>query len=138
MSDRRYIIHITGSKISESFLDLGNEQIPEIRCADARTKNQELAKSWAKKKPPTSSSVQAAIFFDDNDELAVLTRDEKAEPFISSPCKKQLGRCLVYLDDAHTRGTDLNLPSNFRVAVTLGPKVTKDRLLQGQYSEINF
>ncbi|KAF5362612.1 hypothetical protein D9758_009561 [Tetrapyrgos nigripes] len=43
----------------------------------------------------------------------------------------QLDHCLVYLDDAHTRGTDLKLPINSRAAVTLGPKVTKDRLIQG-------
>ena len=39
---------------------------------------------------------------------------------------------VVYLDDAHTRGTDLELPQGMRAAVTLGPKVTKDRLVQGR------
>jgi hypothetical protein len=42
-------------------------------------------------------------------------------------------KCIVYLDDAHTRGTDLKLPRDTRAAVTLGPKVTKDRLVQGVF-----
>ena len=44
---------------------------------------------------------------------------------------QQMDECLVYLDEAHTRGTDLKLPTNYRAAVTLGPDLTKDRLVQG-------
>jgi hypothetical protein len=90
--------------------------------------NDELAKEWLSLRP----DVSAAIFFGDNDVPFVLTRDGGVESFISSPFNQQLDKCLVYLDDAHTRGTDLKLPRNSRAAVTLGPKVTKDRLLQGQ------
>lgn len=63
--------------------------------------------------------------------MKVLTRDG-LEPFYSSPFNRRLGECLVYLDDAHTRGTDLKLPKTARAAVTLGMNVTKDRLTQGQ------
>ncbi|KAE8440619.1 hypothetical protein EG329_007021 [Mollisiaceae sp. DMI_Dod_QoI] len=41
-----------------------------------------------------------------------------------------MDRCLVYLDESHTRGTDLKLPSHYRAIVTLGPDLTKDRLAQ--------
>ena len=36
-----------------------------------------------------------------------------------SPFAKQMDQCLVYLDEAHTRGTDLKLPANYRAAVTV-------------------
>jgi hypothetical protein len=63
----------------------------------------------------------------------VVTPDGRVEPLISSPFNRQLEKCLIYLDDAHTRGTDLMLPQGTRAAVTLGPKVTKDKLIQGMY-----
>jgi len=37
---------------------------------------------------------------------------------------------LSLLDEAHTRGTDLKMPANYRAIVTLGPDLTKDRLAQ--------
>ncbi|PSN58809.1 hypothetical protein BS50DRAFT_682614 [Corynespora cassiicola Philippines] len=48
----------------------------------------------------------------------------------STTAIKQLDVCLVYLDESHTRGTDLKLPRDYRAAVTLGANLTKDRLVQ--------
>jgi len=90
--------------------------------------NEELARHWLSLRP----DVSAAIFFNDSDHLTVVTPDGTIEPFISSPFNRQLEKCVVYLDDAHTRGTDLKLPHGMRAAITLGPKVTKDRLVQGK------
>src|SRR6266704_2854154 len=90
--------------------------------------NEELARHWLSLKP----HISAAIYFNESDHLTVLTQDGTTEPLISSPFDRQLNKCIVYLDDAHTRGTDLKLPRGTRAAVTLGPKVTKDRLLQGE------
>jgi hypothetical protein len=39
---------------------------------------------------------------------------------------------VIFLDDVHTRGTDLKLPSDYRAAVTLGPALVKDKLVQGK------
>ncbi|KAK7447753.1 hypothetical protein VKT23_014011 [Stygiomarasmius scandens] len=89
--------------------------------------NKDVAKKWLDLKQDAS----AAVFFDEKDCLMVIDRQGNVEPLISSQYKAQLGKCLIYLDDAHTRGTDLKLPREYRAAVTLGPKVTKDRLLQG-------
>ena len=72
-----------------------------------------------------------AIYFNENDELMVLTRNGIIQPILSSPLSQRLDRCVVYLDHAHTRGTDIKLPIGSRAAVTLGPKVTKDALVQG-------
>src|SRR5690606_15775566 len=67
----------------------------------------------------------------DSDHLCVLTRDGTVQQLLTSPYFKNLSQCMVYLDEVHTRGTDLQLPLNSRAAVTLGPKLSKDRLVQG-------
>ncbi|KAG1739525.1 hypothetical protein EDB19DRAFT_2025088 [Suillus lakei] len=109
------------------------EQTPEVRvlldvgAQMLELRNQELAEAWLRAK----HNAQAAVFVNDDDELVVVSRDGAVEPLVSSPFAQQLDQCVVYLDDAHTRGTDVKLPYGFRAAVTLGPKVTKDRLAQG-------
>jgi hypothetical protein len=119
---------------SRDFLRLIVEQKPQIRvlldigAQMLELQNRELAAHWLSLQP---TGVSAAIFFNDRDELTVLAEDGSVELLDSSPFKQQMDKCVVYLDDAHTRGTDLKLPMGTRAAVTLGPKVTKDRLVQG-------
>ena len=60
----------------------------------------------------------------------VLTRNGN-QPLMGPSLSQQLDCCVIYLDGAHARGTVLTFPRGFRAAVTLGPKVTKDRLVQG-------
>jgi len=88
--------------------------------------NRELAQQWLNCRP----EAKAVVFFLDDD-INVMSRDGTVEPFASSSYSERLDECLVYLDDAHTRGTDLKLPRDACAAVTLGSKVTKDRLVQG-------
>ncbi|KAJ8128034.1 hypothetical protein O1611_g5602 [Lasiodiplodia mahajangana] len=78
-----------------------------------------------------SKETEAVVFFGANDELSVLDRKGRIEPLQVSPYINQLDHCLVFLDEAHTRGTDLKLPRHYRAAVTLGANLTKDRLVQG-------
>jgi hypothetical protein len=96
-------------------------------------KNEALARDWLHR---ASEKTAAIVFFTDADELTVLARNGTIEPLRSSPYSERLEECIVYLDDAHTRGTDLKLPKNTRAALTLGPKVTKDRIVQGGQSII--
>jgi Protein of unknown function (DUF3645) len=111
------------------------KQDPEIRvlldvgAQMLELQNEGLAQRWLSLRP----DVSAAIYFNESDRLVVVTPDGRVEPLISSPFNRQLEKCLIYLDDAHTRGTDLMLPQGTRAAVTLGPKVTKDKLIQGMY-----
>ena len=120
---------------TREFLELLASQRPEIRvlldvgAQMLELQNYELAQTLLN----ISSDALAAVYFNDDDELTVLTQDGNTQLLVSSPFAQQLDQCVVYLDDAHTRGTDLKLPSGFRAAVTLGPKVTKDRLAQGMY-----
>ncbi|KAI9742144.1 MAG: hypothetical protein M1818_004044 [Claussenomyces sp. TS43310] len=101
-------------------LDVG-AQVLELR-------NEDMARTWLLRVP--ESEAQAAIFFDGQNDICVLSRDGTKELLRISPFAKQMDQCLVYLDECHTRGTDLKLPTDYRAIVTLGPDLTKDRLVQ--------
>ncbi|KAJ7194004.1 hypothetical protein GGX14DRAFT_586998 [Mycena pura] len=89
--------------------------------------NPELAEYWLSIVP----ALKAVVYFNDSDQLMVMARDGSTELLVSSSFADQLEDCAVYLDDIHTRGTDVKLPLKTRAAITLGPGVTKDRLVQG-------
>ena len=91
--------------------------------------NQEVAELWLE--VDSRPEIEAAVFVNSKDDLQVLRRDGTVELLVSSPYLEQLGRCVVYLDEAHTRGTDLKLPPDSRAVVTLGPRLCKDKLMQG-------
>ncbi len=91
--------------------------------------NQEVAELWLK--VDSRPEIEAAVFVNSRDDLQVLRRDGTVELLVSSPYLEQLDRCVVYLDEAHTRGTDLKLPPGSRAVVTLGPRLCKDKLMQG-------
>ena len=122
-----------GSLDAESLLQMVVSSEPPVRvildvgAQVLEWRNEEVVSEWLLRVP----EAQAAIFFDDQNNLSVLTRDGLTEPLMISSFAKQMDECLVYLDEAHTRGTDLKLPTNYRAAVTLGPELTKDRLVQG-------
>jgi hypothetical protein len=123
-----------GGKSVTAFLKYLVKQTPEIRvlldvgAQMLELQNDQLARYWLSLRP----DISAVIFFNNSDHLTVMTPDGTVESFTSSPFSRQLDKCIVYLDDAHTRGTDLKLPEGIRAAVTLGPRVTKDRLVQGK------
>ncbi|KND91632.1 hypothetical protein TOPH_03917, partial [Tolypocladium ophioglossoides CBS 100239] len=70
--------------------------------------NEQFAHEWLKI-TEGRDDIQAIVFCSSNDDL---------------------DRCVVFLDEAHTRGIDLRMPSNYRAAVSLGANLTKDRLIQ--------
>ncbi|PQE07113.1 p-loop containing nucleoside triphosphate hydrolase protein [Rutstroemia sp. NJR-2017a BVV2] len=124
----------TGILDAEVLLELALHLKPPVRvildvgAQVLELQNEEMAHKWLSRVP--KSEAQAAIFFDPRNEICVLSRDGTKEPFQMSPFAKQMDQCLVYLDESHTRGTDLRMPSNYRAIVTLGPGLTKDRLVQ--------
>jgi hypothetical protein len=88
--------------------------------------NQQVAQAWLElRKPP----IEAAVYFENND-LVVINRKGKVTSFEISTYRRHLDNCVIYLDDSHTRGTDLKIPRGTIGAVTLGRGVTKDRLMQ--------
>jgi hypothetical protein len=122
-SDAEHLISIVNEIIPPTrvILDVG-AQILELN-------NCEVAEKWLSM--TDDDSIKAAVFFTDDEELSVLDRKGYVEHLQVSPYARQLGSCLVYLDEAHTRGTDLKLPRDYRAAVFLGAHLTKDRLVQG-------
>ncbi|KAI9850515.1 MAG: hypothetical protein M1838_005579 [Thelocarpon superellum] len=89
-------------------------------------KNREVAEAWLRCVP----TAEAAVFFDEGDEVMVLSRRGLYERLVVSPFHHRLENCLIYLDEVHTRGVDLDIPAGVRAAVTLGPRLIKDRLVQ--------
>ncbi|KAG8802470.1 hypothetical protein FRC17_006412, partial [Serendipita sp. 399] len=71
--------------------------------------NLEFAKSWLSRYKGLND-IKAAIYFDGSDNLMVVSTDGSTQTLVDSPYADRLDQCLVYLDDAHTRGTDLRLP----------------------------
>lgn len=123
---------------AETLLDvvLGQEDphlrvILDVGAQILELTNAEMATKWLNKAYSKDHSVRAIIYFDDNEELMVLDINGLAETFWTSPYVEQLDLCLVFLDEAHTRGTDLKLPEYYKAAVTLGANLTKDRVVQG-------
>ncbi|EAT85618.2 hypothetical protein SNOG_06967 [Parastagonospora nodorum SN15] len=125
--------NVNGSD-ADHLLSLVVQMVPEVRvildCGASilEQDNQQVAEAWLKMLD--DDSIEAVVFFED-EELSVLDRAGRIEPLQTSPFAKNLGVCLVYLDEAHTRGTDLKLPRDYRAAVTLGQGLVKDKLTQG-------
>ncbi|SMR57643.1 unnamed protein product [Zymoseptoria tritici ST99CH_3D1] len=89
--------------------------------------NQGVARAWLQMYGPEKD---AAVYCNDEDELTVVDRHGITEALQTSPFASRLDRTIVFLDEAHTRGIDLKLPTTYRAAVTLGAGLTKDRLVQ--------
>lgn len=90
--------------------------------------NKQVAREWLK--IAQADRYDAAIYFDTQDILQTIDRNGKIAEFDSSVYRENLGRCLVYLDDTHTRGTDLKFPSGQKACVTLSGDITRDKTVQ--------
>lgn len=96
--------------------------------------NFSLAKEWLSVCP----EAPAAVYFDTGNKPFVLYRQGRQTPLLASPFAENLGDCLVYLDEAHTRGTDLKMPAHARGALTLGLGQTKDHTVQGSFTTSTY
>ncbi|KAF2396522.1 hypothetical protein EJ06DRAFT_222752 [Trichodelitschia bisporula] len=88
--------------------------------------NHSLAREWLQ----IDTQAQAAVYFDNKSKPWVLYRNNKRLPLLATPFANNLEECVVYLDEAHTRGTDLKLPPKAKGALTLGLGQTKDQTVQ--------
>ena len=89
--------------------------------------NHALAKAWLE----IAYEAPAAVYFDEKNRPFVLYRQGHVIPLLASPFAEDLGECLVYLDEAHTRGTDLKFPADACGVLTLGLGQPKDHTVQG-------
>ncbi|KAF5691719.1 hypothetical protein FCIRC_297 [Fusarium circinatum] len=89
--------------------------------------NHQLAAAWL----DVYTEAQGAVYFDKNGRIMVRARFQKSPvPLLASSFADTLEKCVVYIDEAHTRGTDLKLPLYAQGAVTLGISSTKDQITQ--------
>ena len=119
LSERAFLWQLCDCRI-RMLLDAG-AQILEMD-------NMSLAQAWLE----IDHDADAAVFFGEDDRARVLYRDGKSQPLAGSPFLNNLGACVVYLDEAHTRGVDLKMPANAVAALTLGIQQTKDHTVQGK------
>ena len=73
---------------------------------------------------------KAVIFFGDDGKTRVLDRQGREFMLAKSPLQPADEGVFTYLDDQHTRGTDLQFRREAVGAVTVSRKMTKDRLMQ--------
>ena len=88
--------------------------------------NKELAKKWL----ALRKDARGVIYYNENNEIVVLSPAGNIKSFcyFNSEDTKDY---LVYLDEVHTRGTDIVLPAGYHAIVTLGARLTKDKFVQG-------
>ncbi|CAM4883176.1 unnamed protein product [Rotaria socialis] len=89
--------------------------------------NRQIAVKWLDK--TDKNKIDYAVYFE-SDSIFVCGRQYQHHAFLASPASERLDRCVFYLDEIHTRGTDFKFPNDFRAAVTLGNGLSKDRLVQ--------
>jgi hypothetical protein len=123
--------HDNAERLLQRLIDLGNVTILlDVGAQILELNNTELAQRWLQL--DTRTCYEAVVYFDpDCDKPFVLHRDGRIERFEESLYRTQLDKCLVYLDEAHTRGTDFKFPLDAVAVVTLGPGLPKDKLVQG-------
>ena len=92
--------------------------------------NLQLVKAWLE----IDTEAPVAVYFDDSNNACVYYRQGKTLPLLASTFADDLSECLVYLDEAHTRGTDLKLPVYAIGALTRGLGQTKDHTVQGKFA----
>ncbi|KAL8760683.1 MAG: hypothetical protein Q9184_003152 [Pyrenodesmia sp. 2 TL-2023] len=120
-----------GRRVSEfKFLEmlkaLGIRMLLDAGAQILELDNIGLAKTWLR----VDSEAAAAVFFGEDERARVVYRDGKVQPLAASPYLDNLGACVVYLDEAHTRGVDLKMPPQAVAALTLGVMQTKDHTVQ--------
>ncbi|KAK8113124.1 hypothetical protein PG984_013650 [Apiospora sp. TS-2023a] len=90
--------------------------------------NKTIAEQWLR----IDGQAKAAVYFGSDNRAWVKYRERrKADaPLLATPFADKLEDCLVYLDQAHTRGTDMKFPLSAKGALTLSLSQTKDSTMQ--------
>ena len=118
-SERELLVHLN---------DTGTRILIDVGAFVLEKDNQSLVREWLE----TAARTPAAVYFGRDNKPWVQYRFGNTIPLLATPFADNLTDCLVYLDEAHTRGTDLKLPANAKAALTLGMNQTKDHTVQGK------
>jgi hypothetical protein len=91
--------------------------------------NYDVAGAWL----DIDTDAKGAVYFGKNNDILVRAKFQRTPmPLLASPFAENLESCVIYIDEGHTRGTDLKLPVYARGAVTLSLGQTKDQTVQGE------
>lgn len=121
--------HLNEIGILELLRNKGIKILIDAGAQILEMENHQLAAAWLDVYP----EAQGAVYFDKNSRIMVRARFQKSPvPLLASSFADNLNKCVVYIDEAHTRGTDLKLPVYAQGAVTLGISSTKDQITQGK------
>lgn len=120
---------ITSLQILERIVESRTCVLLDVGALMVDMGNRDVATKWLEKLV-NRQEIEAAIYFDDDNQVTAIDRSGRSGPLHLSPFREQMSRCVVYLDDVHTRGTDLKIPYGSHACVTLGQGITKDRLMQ--------
>jgi len=86
--------------------------------------NEQVAEEWLR----IDSTLEAIAYFNHRNVLTVRDRSGQDSDYELSYYRERLDKCGVYLDDEHTRGTDLKFPSGSKACVTIGSGLTRDKV----------
>lgn len=132
--NREYLIaadqdgrHITEHNLLQMLMQYNIRILIDAGAQVLEMDNESLVREWLK----VDYEAPAAVFFNQDNKASVLYRHGSIVPLVASPYADDLSKCLVYLDEAHTRGTDLKMPIDARGALTLSLGQTKDHTVQG-------
>ncbi|KAJ6643823.1 hypothetical protein Bhyg_08788, partial [Pseudolycoriella hygida] len=120
--------NVTGKMILERLV---KNRIPVLLDAGAlmlEMNNKEMSVEWLKLVP--RKDFDAAVYFDTKDVLQTVNRNGTIAQLDCSVYRDNLHRCLVYLDDVHTRGTDMKFPLGWTACVTLSGDISRDKTVQ--------
>jgi Protein of unknown function (DUF3638)/Protein of unknown function (DUF3645) len=134
--NRRYVLaanhgkHLAELDLLQMLSNMNIRMLIDAGAQILEMDNLTLAKAWLR----IDHEAPAAVYFNAENKPFVVYRHGSQVPLLASPFADNLGDCLVYLDEAHTRGTDLKMPASATGALTLGLGQTKDQTVQGSYS----
>lgn len=133
--NRQYLIaadqdgrHITEHNLLEMLRQYRIRILIDAGAQVLEMDNESLVRDWLN----VDFEAPAAVFFNQENKASVLYRHGTIVPLVASPYADDLSQCLVYLDEAHTRGTDLKMPISAKGALTLSLGQTKDHTVQGR------
>jgi hypothetical protein len=104
----------TGRSILKKLVEKKIPLLIDVGALILELTNQQVAAEWLRL-IPEGSGIEAAVYFDSQDRLMVRDRVGRESTLELSTFRTRLERCVIYLDDVHTRGTDLKIPPGTQV-----------------------
>lgn len=118
--------NVSGRQILKKLVSLGIPVLLDSGALMLELNNEQVAFEWIK----LATQYDAAVYFDESDTLQTIDRRKIVTQLDCSVYNGNLDKCVIYLDDAHTRGTDLKFPLNWKACVTLSGDITYDKTVQ--------